>query len=72
MAELGWIGAAFPKGLGGYAESHVEAMIVMQSFGRHLVVEPYVITAVVCGVAFGFWWTLIHGPVSQNAFRIGP
>jgi hypothetical protein len=32
----------------------------------------FAITAVVCGVAFGFWWTVIHGPVSQNAFRIGP
>ncbi|HEV3072697.1 MAG TPA: hypothetical protein VGY76_14865 [Solirubrobacteraceae bacterium] len=32
----------------------------------------FAITAVICGVAFGFWWTVIHGPVSQNAFRIGP
>ena len=32
----------------------------------------FAITAVICGVAFGFWWTVIHGPVSQNAFRVGP
>lgn len=32
----------------------------------------FAITAVICGVAFGFWWTIIHGPVSQNAFRVGP
>jgi len=32
----------------------------------------FAITAVVCGLAFGFWWMLIHGPVSQNMFRLGP
>jgi hypothetical protein len=31
----------------------------------------FAITAVICGLAFGFWWTIIHGPVSQNSFRIG-
>ncbi len=30
----------------------------------------FAITAVVCGLAFGFWWTIIHGPVSQNMFRL--
>lgn len=32
----------------------------------------FAITAVICGAAFGFWWTVIHGPVSQNAFSMGP
>ncbi len=49
MAELGWIGAAFPEAVGGYAASSVEAMIVMERFGRHLVTLPYLITAIVCG-----------------------
>jgi hypothetical protein len=31
----------------------------------------FAITAVVCGGIFGFWWMIIHGPVSQNMFRIG-
>jgi hypothetical protein len=31
----------------------------------------FAITAVICGGIFGFWWMIIHGPVSQNMFRIG-
>jgi alkylation response protein AidB-like acyl-CoA dehydrogenase len=49
MAELGWIGAAFPETVGGFASSPVDALAVMERFGRHLVTEPFVITAVVCG-----------------------
>lgn len=49
MAELGWIGAAFPEEVGGYASSPVDAMIVMERFGRHLVTAPYLMTAIVCG-----------------------
>jgi hypothetical protein len=30
----------------------------------------FAITALVCGLAFGFWFTIIHGPVSQNMFRL--
>ncbi|MES2289136.1 MAG: acyl-CoA dehydrogenase [Pseudomonadota bacterium] len=49
MADLGWIGAAFPENVGGYASSPIDAMIVMERFGRHLVTLPYLITAIVCG-----------------------
>lgn len=49
MAELGWIGAAFPEDVGGYGASPVDAMIVMERFGRHLVTLPYLMTAIVCG-----------------------
>ena len=49
MADLGWIGAAFPESAGGYAESPVDVMAVMERFGRHLVVEPFVVTAILCG-----------------------
>ncbi|RYY25844.1 MAG: pimeloyl-CoA dehydrogenase small subunit [Sphingomonadales bacterium] len=49
MAELGWIGAAFPEAAGGYSSSPVDAMIVMERFGRHLVTAPYLMTAIVCG-----------------------
>ncbi|OJY53902.1 acyl-CoA dehydrogenase family protein [Sphingomonas sp. 67-41] len=49
MAELGWIGAAFPEEVGGYSSSPVDAMIVMERFGRHLVTAPYLMTAIVCG-----------------------
>lgn len=49
MAELGWIGAAFPEANGGFSTSPIDAMIVMERFGRHLVTAPYLMTAVVCG-----------------------
>lgn len=49
MADLGLIGAAFPEEVGGYASSPVDAMVVMERFGRHLVTLPYLMTAIVCG-----------------------
>lgn len=49
LAELGLIGAAFPEDVGGYASSPVDAMVVMERFGRHLVTLPYLTTAIVCG-----------------------
>jgi alkylation response protein AidB-like acyl-CoA dehydrogenase len=49
MADLGWIGAAFPEEVGGYSSSPADAMIMMERFGRHLVTAPYLMTAIVCG-----------------------
>lgn len=49
MAELGWIGAAIPEAAGGYASSPMDTYMVAERFGRHLVVEPFVANAVVCG-----------------------
>lgn len=49
FAELGWTGACLPEDMGGYGGSPVEAMIIMERFGRHLVVEPFVWTVIVGG-----------------------
>ena len=49
MADLGWIGAAFPEAVGGYGSSPVDALVVSERLGAHLVTQPFVITAVVCG-----------------------
>lgn len=49
MAELGWIGAAFPEENGGFSTSPIDAMVVMERFGRHLVTAPYLTSAIVCG-----------------------
>lgn len=49
LAGLGLIGAAFPEEVGGYASSPVDALVVMERFGRHLVTLPYLVTAIVCG-----------------------
>lgn len=49
MAELGWLAASLPEEYGGYGGGPVETMVVMESFGRGLVVEPYFATVVLGG-----------------------
>jgi pimeloyl-CoA dehydrogenase small subunit len=49
FAELGLLGAPFPEEHGGLGGGPLETMIVMEEFGRHLVVEPYAQTVVVGG-----------------------
>jgi alkylation response protein AidB-like acyl-CoA dehydrogenase len=46
---LGILGAPFPEDLGGLGGGAVETMIVMEQFGRSLVVEPYLGTVVIGG-----------------------
>jgi alkylation response protein AidB-like acyl-CoA dehydrogenase len=53
MAELGWIGAAFPASAGGFAESALDAFVVMERLGRHLVTLPYLTSVVLCGSLIG-------------------
>lgn len=31
----------------------------------------FAITALICGAIFAFWFLIIHGPASQNQFRVG-
>jgi alkylation response protein AidB-like acyl-CoA dehydrogenase len=47
--ELGILGAPFSEQLGGLGGGPVENMIVMEAFGRALVVEPYLGTVVIGG-----------------------
>src|ERR1700722_7679090 len=49
FAELGLLGAPFSEEVGGLGGGPLATMIVMQEFGRHLVVEPFVETVVVAG-----------------------
>ncbi len=51
FAELGWLGVALPEAYGGSGGSAVEVMILMEAFGRALVVEPYLTAAVLGGTA---------------------
>jgi alkylation response protein AidB-like acyl-CoA dehydrogenase len=53
MAELGWIGAAFPEGQGGFSESALDAFVVMEGLGRHLVTLPYLTSVILCGGLIG-------------------
>lgn len=47
FAELGWLGAGLAEDAGGYGGGPVENMIIMESFGRALVLEPFLPVALV-------------------------
>src|SRR6266576_5878119 len=49
FAELGLCAAPFQESSGGLGGGPLATMIVMQEFGRHLVVEPYFETVVLAG-----------------------
>src|SRR5215469_8180286 len=49
MAELGWLGMAFKEEDGGYGGGPIETMIVMEQFGKGLVLEPFLPTVVLGG-----------------------
>ena len=48
FAELGWLGISISEESGGFGGSAVETMILMEEFGKGLVVEPYLETVVLC------------------------
>jgi alkylation response protein AidB-like acyl-CoA dehydrogenase len=47
--ELGILGASFPEDVGGLGGGAIENMVVMEEFGKALVVEPYLGTVVIGG-----------------------
>ena len=50
FAELGWLALPFAEESGGFGGTAVETMIVMEEFGKGLVVEPYVTTVIMAGL----------------------
>jgi len=54
FAELGLFAAALPEEHGGLGGGALETMVVMEEFGRALVVEPYVPTVVIGGGALKY------------------
>ena len=49
FAELGWLALPFSEASGGFGGTAVETMIMMEEFGKGLVVEPYVSTVIMAG-----------------------
>lgn len=49
FAELGLLGLPFSEVDGGFGGGAVETALVMEAFGRALVVEPYIGTVITCG-----------------------
>src|SRR5713226_468394 len=50
-AELGLLGLPFAEEYGGFGGGGIEFMLVMEAFGRALVLEPYLATVVLAGTA---------------------
>ncbi len=66
FAELGLLGAPFAEEFGGLGGGPVETMIIMEEFGRGLVIEPYLGTVVLAG---GF---LRHGGTKAQKEKLIP
>jgi alkylation response protein AidB-like acyl-CoA dehydrogenase len=49
FAELGWLSVPFPEELGGFGGGPVDLLVMMEEFGKGLVVEPYFATVVLFG-----------------------
>src|SRR3954469_2039531 len=49
ISEIGLLGLPFPESLGGFGGGAMETGIVMDAFGRGLVVEPYFATVILGG-----------------------
>jgi alkylation response protein AidB-like acyl-CoA dehydrogenase len=48
-AELGLLALTLPEEYGGLGGNSVDALVVMEQFGRGLLLEPYVSTVIACG-----------------------
>lgn len=55
FADLGWLALPFPEEEGGIGGSPVDTMILMEEFGKGLVVEPYIPTVVMVGTAIALY-----------------
>jgi len=51
MAELGWLALPFDEADGGFGGGPIDTMLLMESFGKGLVVEPYLASIVLGGGA---------------------
>ena len=49
FAELGWTAVPFSEDDGGFGGSPIDVMIMMQRFGRALIVEPYLANIILSG-----------------------
>ena len=49
FAELGWLGISTSEESGGFGGSAIESMLIMEAFGKGLVVEPFLETIIMCG-----------------------
>ena len=48
FAELGWLGISLSEESGGFGGTALESMIIMEEFGKGLVIEPFLETIILC------------------------
>jgi len=51
MAELGWLGLPFNEEDGGFGGNQIDTMVIMEQFGKGLVLEPFLANIVLGGGA---------------------
>ena len=51
MAELGWLGLAFSEEDGGFGGNQIDTLVLMEQFGKGLVLEPFLANIVLGGGA---------------------
>ena len=51
MAELGWLGLAFDEQDGGFGGNQIDTLVLMEQFGKGLVLEPFLANIVLGGGA---------------------
>lgn len=66
FAELGWLGVPFAEEDGGFGGGAVELMLMMESFGKGLVVEPFLPSIVMAG------GVIKHGSDAQKESLLAP
>ena len=49
MAELGWLGLAFDEQDGGFGGNQIDTLVLMEQFGKGLVLEPFLANIVLGG-----------------------
>ena len=49
FAELGWLTVPFSEADGGFGDSAVDLMVMMEEFGKAMLVEPYLASVVLAG-----------------------
>ena len=71
FAELGLLAAPLPEDFGGLGGGPIDVSVVMEEFGKALVVEPYVPTAVIAANAINYAGSAAQKTEHLNAIATG-
>lgn len=67
FAELGWLGAGLAEDQGGYGGGALENMLILEQFGRALVLEPFLSSVVIASEALA-----AHADAPQRETWLAP